>query len=74
MELNDDSLTCNDVDECEVDSPCSHVCENTEKRLEFEYFFWRVHLPLSILPVLCASVQKASFSTMMRERVAVRVD
>lgn len=74
MELSDDSLTCNDVDECEVDSPCSHICENTEKRLAFEYFFERVHLPLSYLPVSCASVQKASFSPMMRERVAARVD
>lgn len=35
MQLNSDSLTCDDVDECEIDSPCSHFCENTEKRFQF---------------------------------------
>lgn len=32
MQLNSDSLTCEDIDECEIDSPCSHFCENIEKR------------------------------------------
>lgn len=27
-------MTCEDIDECEVDSPCSHICENTERRLD----------------------------------------
>lgn len=31
MHLSDDSKTCQDVDECETDSPCSHVCENIER-------------------------------------------
>lgn len=39
MQLNEDSLTCEDIDECEVDSPCSHSCENIEMRLDWAFFF-----------------------------------
>lgn len=39
MQLNDDSLTCEDIDECEVDSPCSHACENIEMRSGLSFVF-----------------------------------
>jgi hypothetical protein len=31
MQLNEDYLNCDDINECEIDAPCSHLCENIEQ-------------------------------------------
>lgn len=38
MELNEDK-TCRDINECEQDSPCEQICENTEGRSAMRFFF-----------------------------------
>lgn len=52
MQLNSDSLTCGDIDECEIHSPCSHICENVEKRFRFAYFRSKKSDLISINPSL----------------------
>lgn len=36
MQLSDDATNCEDIDECELNSPCSHICQNIEKRFAVE--------------------------------------
>lgn len=58
MKLSDDATKCEDIDECELNTPCSHICENTEKRFAvgikfnfllrlFRNFFSQFHLQMS---------------------------
>lgn len=66
MELNDDSQTCQDIDECEFDSPCSHACENIERRFVMTKldFSWKHFLHRFVpSPVSSANAPKDSFST-----------
>lgn len=47
MELDEDK-TCRDINECERDSPCDHICENTEGRSALR--FRRYNLNINFFP------------------------
>lgn len=70
MELDEDR-TCRDVNECERDSPCEHICENTEGRsaLRFCRYTSRISNFLSSLTASSASALMALSSRRKEENV-----
>lgn len=64
MQLNDDSQTCQDIDECELDSPCSHICKNIERRLVSNFGAFSRNFLTFGFTAMCANVRRASSWTM----------
>lgn len=71
---------CRDINECERDSPCEHICENTEGRsavhfheiqLEYLIFCYFFSNSLAFVASSASALMALSFPTMKKQRGAL---